>query len=112
MGHPVPKDLKGEERLFVIPGLNLPVNKKSLIYNGPATLLALILGRLTGNRIVFFSFLAILNVIVYPLGNSKRSKKKFDNGFMDNDMYLKQVLMWNIKGGGNIYISHKFEGRK
>ena len=33
MGHPVPKELKGEERLFVIPWLNVPVNKKSIIYN-------------------------------------------------------------------------------
>ena len=112
MAHLVPKDLKGEERLFVIPGFNAPVNKKSLIYNGPATLLAFVLGQLTNNQIVFLAFLVIFNIIAYPLGNSKISKKKFDNGFMNNDMYLIRLISWKLKGGGNEYVSHKFEGGK
>lgn len=110
MAHPVPKDLKGEERLFVIPGVNAPVNKKSLMYNGPATLLAFILGQIFSNQILFLAFLVILNVLVYPLGNTKRSKKKFDNGFMSNDMYLKKLISWKMKKGGNVYIGHKLEG--
>lgn len=109
MAHPVPKDLKGEERLFVIPGVNLPVTKKSLIYNGPATLIAVLIGKITGNQIAFLAFLIIFNVIAYPLGNTKVSRKKFDNGYMDNDMYLKKLIIWKIRRGGNVYVSHKLE---
>ncbi|MCQ4924839.1 hypothetical protein NE686_17185 [Tissierella carlieri] len=112
MGHPVPKELKGEERLFVIPGINKPINKKSLMYNGPATLMSYILGQVSGSLTAFVSFLIILNIIAYPLGNSKISRKKFDNGFMDKDMYLKKLITWKLRGGGNVYISHKFEGGK
>lgn len=110
MSHPVPKELKGEERLFVIPGINIPVNKKSVIYNGPATLLAFIIGQISGNQLLFLFLLVVLNFVTYPLGNNKVSKKKFDNGFMDNDMLLKKFIKWKLNGGGNSYISHKFGG--
>jgi hypothetical protein len=109
MGHPVPKDLKGEERLFVLPGLNLPINKKSVLYNGPASLIAVAIGQVTGNQIAFLTFFVLLNVIAYPFGNSKRSRKKFDNGFMNNDKYVKQLMLWKIRGGGNVYLSHRFD---
>lgn len=107
MGHPVPKDLKGEERLFVLPGFNVPVNKKSIFYNGPASLVAVVIGQATGNQIAFITFFVILNIIAYPFGNNKRSKKKFDNGFMNNDKYAKQRIIWWLRGGGSVYISHK-----
>lgn len=110
MGHPIPKELKGEERLFVLPGINLPIYKKSIIYNGPATLIAVAIGQISNNQIVFFAFFILLNVIAYPLGNGKRGRKKFDNGFMNNDKLLKRLLIWKIRGGGNTYISHKKEG--
>lgn len=110
MGHPIPKDLKGEERLFVIPGINIPVYKKSILYNGPATLIAVIIGQVVSNQLVFLTLFVLLNIIAYPLGNGKRGRKKFDNGFMNNDKLLRQLLMWKIKGGGNTYISHKREG--
>lgn len=109
MAHLVPKDLKGEERLFVIPGLNLPITKKSLLYNGPATLLAFTIGKISGSQIAFLSFLIVLNIIAYPLGNTKVNRNKFDNGYMDNDMYLKRLLIWKLNKGGNIYISHKID---
>ncbi|MCK9470647.1 MAG: hypothetical protein M0Q88_02710 [Bacilli bacterium] len=108
MGHLVPKELRGEERLFVIPKIGVPVYKKSLTYNGPATLLAIILGKITGSETIFFGLFIILNILVYPLGVGRISRKTFDNGFMNKDMYYKQLLIWKLKGGGNIYISHKF----
>ena len=52
MSYPVPRDLKGEERLFVIPQFNIPVYKKSILYNGPATLVALLIGKVIGNQIL------------------------------------------------------------
>lgn len=107
MSYQVPKDLKGEERLFIIPGINAPFYKKSIIYNGPATLISAIIGKITGNTIMFVSTLIVLNLIAYPLGNFKRSKKHFDNGFMDNDKLIKRRIYWRIKGGGNVYVSHK-----
>lgn len=107
MGYPVPKDLKGEERLFVIPGINVPINKKSILYNGPASLLAVAVGKIANNVIVFLAVFIILNIIAFPFGNTKNSKRKFDNGYMDNDKLFKQKFLWKLRGGGNIYISHK-----
>lgn len=109
MAHLVPKDLKGEERLFVVPGVNLPITKKSIIYNGPATLMAIIVGKVFGNQILFITIFIILNAIAYPLGNTKRHRKKFDNGYMNNDMYFKKRLSWTFKKGGNIYLSHRID---
>lgn len=109
MAHPVPKDLKGEERLFVLPGLNLPVYKKSIIYNGPASLIAVAIGQVTGNQILFLTLFVILNAVAYPFGNGKRNRRKFDNGFMDNDKYVRQLILWKIRGGGNVYLSHRME---
>lgn len=110
MAHQVPRELKGEERLFVVPVFNAPFYKKSLIYNGSVTLIAALIGKLSGNPILFIASLLILNVAVYPLGNSKRSKNKFDNGYMNHDKIIKQQILWRIKGGGNVYISHKKKG--
>lgn len=107
MGHPVPKDLKGEERLFVVPGLNVPLYKRSILYNGPASLIAVAIGQVTNNQLAFIAFFVLLNVVAYPLGNGKRSKRKFDNGFMSNDKYIRQLLFWKMKNGGNVYLSHR-----
>jgi hypothetical protein len=109
MAHPIPKDLKGEERLFVIPGINIPIYKKSILYNGPASLIAVLIGQYSQNQIAFLTFFILLNIAAYPFGNGKIRKKKFDNGFMNSDKYVKQRLMWKLKGGGNVYISHKRE---
>ncbi len=109
VSHLVPKELKGEERLFIIPWIGIPVYKKSLAYNGPATLIAVILGKIMNSEIVFFAFFLILNVVVYPLGVGRISRKAFDNGYMKKDMYYKQYLIWTLKGGGDIYTSHKLK---
>lgn len=114
MGHPIPKELTGEERLFVIPWLNVPVTKKSIIYNGPATLIAILIGKITGSITAFMGVGIILNVIVYPLGNNTIGNNKFNNGGMSYDKYLIQKIKWELRGGGNIYIGHhqKEEGKK
>ena len=109
MSDPVPQELKGEERLLVIPGLNLPLYKKSILYNGPASLIAVLIGKVTGNQIAFLTFFILLNIAAYPFGNGKVSRKKFDNGYMNNDKLVKQLILWKIRGGGNVYISHKRE---
>ncbi len=109
MGHPIPKELKGEERLLVIPWLNIPITKKSIIYNGPATLIAILVGKITGSITIFMGLGIALNVIVYPLGNNSIGNNKFDNGGMSYDKYLAGKIKWKMKGGGNIYISHKKE---
>lgn len=109
MAHPIPKELRGEERLFTIPWVNIPVNKKSVIYNGPATLFAILIGRITGNITVFMGLGIALNLLVYPLGNSSVRNNKFDNGGMSYDKYLMANIRWKLRGGGNIYVGHKKE---
>lgn len=110
MGHPIPKELAGEERLFVIPGINVAITKKSIIYNGPATLLAILIGKITGSITLFMGVGIALNVIVYPLGNTTIRNNEFDNGGMSYDKYLAKKVRWTLRGGGNIYIAHKKEG--
>lgn len=106
MGYPVPKELKGEERLFVIPKINVPITKKSIMYNGPATLIAILIGKVSGNQIIFLSLFIVLNIIAYPFGNKRIAKNKFDNGGMDYDKYIRQRIKWQLHGG-KIYVSYK-----
>lgn len=110
MSYPVPKELRGEERLFVIKWLNLPFKRKAIIYNGVATLIAIIIREITGSFIVFLGVALVLNVIAYPIGHSKIANNRFDNGGMDYDKYLKGRIKWHLNNGGNVYISHKIGG--
>lgn len=104
MGYPVPKELKGEERLFVIPHINVPFYKRSLIYNGPVTLIVIMINKFLDNLIVGLGLLVIANAVVYPLGHRKISKNKFNNGNMDFDKVMKKKLLLRLRGGGNVYI--------
>lgn len=89
MIHPVPKDLKGEERWVSIPYMDLYLNKTGIIYNGAACLISGITVKLTGNVYLFFFLIIILNIIAYPLAQSTIGRNKFDGGGMRLDKYLK-----------------------
>lgn len=110
MGYPVPKELRGEETIYYIKSLNLHIYRKHLLYNGPVTLIALAIGKIIDSYPVILGLTIALNALVYPLGNGKISNRKFDNGGMNYDKYLFGLLRWKLRGGGNIYISHKKEG--
>lgn len=112
MSHSIPKELKGEERIFVIPGINIPIYKKSILFNGPASLIAVLIGQYSQSQLAFFTFFIVLNLAAYPFGNGRIRKKNFDNGYMNYDKYVKQRILWEFRGGGNIYISHKRELKK
>ncbi|KZL92715.1 hypothetical protein [Clostridium magnum] len=102
MAHPIPKELKGEERILSIPIINVHLNRKGLIYNGAVTLLSVILGKL----ISFWLFLAlfiILNLIAYPLAHMKTPKTRFEGGNVSLDKYLLRKFKYN-KFKQNIYI--------
>lgn len=102
MAHPIPKELKGEERILSIPIINVHLNRKGLIYNGAVTLLSVVLGKL----ISFWLFLAlfiILNLIAYPLAHMKTPKTRFEGGNVSLDKYLLRKFKYN-KFKQNIYI--------
>lgn len=87
MAHLIPKELKGEERLFTIPYLNLHFSKKGTIYAGVATGISVLIKKLT-NVWVFIPILLILNGIAYPLAHFKTSRKRFEGGNLSLDVYL------------------------
>lgn len=102
MSHPIPKELKGEERVFTIPMVNLHFNKKGLVYNGIVTLLAVILGKITSFWVFLFLFV-VLNFIAYPLAHLKKSKYSFEGGNVPLDKYYIRKYKYN-KFNKNIYI--------
>ncbi|MBO8160655.1 MAG: hypothetical protein H0Z24_03380 [Thermosipho sp. (in: Bacteria)] len=95
MGHPIPKELRGEERYFSIPVLNIHFNKKGVIYNGIATGIAALIGKVT-NTWVFGTLLVILNLIAYPLAHVKLPRNKFDGGNVGLDIYLYRWVKYNF----------------
>lgn len=86
MGHTIPKELKGEERYFSIPYINLHFNKKGVIYNGLATIISAVIGKMT-NATVFATLFFLLNGIAYPLAHMKRPKGQFEGGNVNLDIY-------------------------
>lgn len=102
MSHPVPKDLKGEERVLSIPYMDLYLNKAGLIYNGSATIFSGLLGKLTGSAIVFLISLVLLNILVYPLAQSTIKKNVFDGGGVRRDKYLMKKFTYKKKK--NLYL--------
>jgi len=102
MSHPVPKDLKDEERVITIPYMDLYLNKTGMIYNGAATILAGLLGKLIGNVIVFLVLFLILNILAYPLAQSTIKKSEFDGGGVRRDKFLKKKVTY--KRRKNVYL--------
>lgn len=102
MSHPVPKDLKGEERILSIPYMDLYLNKTGIVYNGAVTVLAGILGKLTGNAILFLVSLVLLNIIVYPLAQTTIKKSEFNGGGVRRDKYL--LKKFNYRKNKNLYL--------
>jgi len=102
VAHPVPKDLKGEERFLTIPYTDLYLNKTGAIYNGSATLLAGIIGKLTNNAIVFLALLVLLNIAVYPLAQTTIKKSLFDGGGVRRDKFL--MKQYSYKKKKNVYL--------
>jgi hypothetical protein len=101
MAHPIPKQLKGEERYF-IPFLNIYLNRKGLIYNGIACVAAAIIGKIAG-VLPFVIFLLLFNLIAYPLAQIKTKKKEFEGGNQELDKFLLNKFKYNKKGK-NIYV--------
>lgn len=102
MSHPVPKDLKGEERILSIPYMDLYLNKTGLIYNGGVTILAGLIGKITGSAIVLISLLIILNILVYPLAQSSIKKNEFDGGGVRRDKFY--IRKFTYRKRKNIYL--------
>jgi len=97
MGHPVPKELRGEERLLSFPKIGLHFNQRSLYYNGPACVICFLLaGVVSDLRILFFLFIT-LNGIAYPLGHIKLPKKRYEGGYLHLDTYIKRMLYFKYK---------------
>lgn len=105
MAHPIPKELKGEERFFTIPYLNLHFNKKGVIYNGAVTTIAAIIGKLT-NIWVFTALFLITNAIAYPLAHSRIPKRRFEGGNVNYDKYFFRSLAYK-KINKKIYVRKK-----
>lgn len=90
MAHPIPKELRGEERYFSIPVINLHFSRKGVIYNGLATIISVVIGKLT-NVWVFAVLFLLLNAIAYPLAHMRIPKNKFEGGYVPLDRYC---LRW------------------
>lgn len=87
MAHPIPKELKGMERLFTIPYINVHLNKKGSIYCGMATFVAVVISKLVSSLIVFGILFLALNMVAYPLAQMKTHKTKFEGGNVPLDVY-------------------------
>ena len=90
MAHQIPKELKGEERYFSIPHINIHFSQKGVVYNGIATIISVLIKKVT-NVWVFVPVLLILNIIAYPLAHFKMPKNKFEGGNVNLDIFL---LRW------------------
>ncbi|NBI07600.1 hypothetical protein [Senegalia massiliensis] len=105
MAHLTPQELKGEERFFSIPAINLHFNKKGAFYNGGVTAFAAIIGKLT-NLWVFLGLFLILNIIAYPLAHIPIPKKKFEGGGVGLDIYLLRKYKYK-RNSKKIYIRRR-----
>lgn len=105
MAHPVPKALKGEERILQLKFMDLYLTKMGLVYNGIACLIAGIVAKLSGNLIVFLVVFLILNGIAYPLGQCTTRKNNFDGGNIRYDKYL--LIKWKYRRNKNVYLRQK-----
>lgn len=102
MSHPVPRALKGEERVLSIPVMDLYLNQTGIIYNGAATIISGVLGKITGNAIIFVVSLFLLNVLAYPLAQTTIKKNIFDGGGVRRDKFLLRKFTYKKKR--NLYL--------
>lgn len=102
MAHPIPKELRGDERIFTIPIINAHFNKKGVVYNGAVSLLSVVIGKLT-NLWVFLVFFIVLNLIAYPLAHMKTPRGKFEGGNVPLDKYFIRKFKYK-KFSKNIYV--------
>lgn len=101
MGHPVPKDLKGEERVFSITAIDLHFSKRGIVYNG----IACVISGLTLYIFNFYAFATLfilLNVIAYPLAHASLPSKNFEGGNVKFDKYIYRIFKY--RKGKNIYL--------
>lgn len=107
MAHQIPKELKGEERAFTLPYINLHFSKKGAIYAAIATGIAVIIKKIS-NIWVFIPTLIILNAIAYPLAHLKTPKNKFEGGNLSLDIWLLRWFRYN-KMKKNLYIKARIK---
>lgn len=106
MAHPIPKELKGEERLFTIPYINLHFSGKDVLYCGVVTLIAYIIGKVFG-KVAFIILALILNSIAYPISHLKTKKNEFEGGNIPLDRFIRRKYLY--KYNKNIYIRKRGE---
>ena len=105
MSHPIPKDLKGEERIFSIPYLDLHFSKKATVYCLSTTVLS---GLTLYISFYLFAFLFItLNIAAYILASFTVQKSKFEGGNVPFDTYLMRKIKY--KKNRKIYIRKRGE---
>ena len=103
MGHPIPKELRNEERIFSIPYLDIHFSKKATLY----CIVATVLSGLTIyiNLYVFLILFGILNLTAYSLATFKVARNKFEGGNVYFDRYL--IRMYKYKKGKKIYLRRR-----
>lgn len=97
VSHPMPKDLKEDDRFFGINFMDLHLTKRGLIYNGGVTLFSVAILKIFENVPVFLFLLLGLNIAVYPLGQFRTKKNAFESGNLRYDDYLKKKLNYYRK---------------
>lgn len=102
MAHPIPK-LKGEERLFSIPYIDLHFNKKASLYCLISTVVAGLTVKV--NIYLFLVLFVILNGISYTLASFTIAKDKFEGGNVPFDVFILRKLKY--KKNKNIYIRRR-----
>jgi hypothetical protein len=102
MAHQIPTELGGEETLFVLPWVNMPVKKRSGMYCAGASAIAYFINKITGNWVAFGVVFFALNVYAIRLGQTRVSVNKFDCGNMPYDKYLLRKYKYKYFGK-NIY---------
>jgi hypothetical protein len=102
IAHHVPQRLKGEERYFSIPFINLHFNKKGVFYNGGVTAVSAIIGKMTNTWVFLFLFL-VTNIIAYPLAHATMPKRKLEGGGVPLDVYVARMLKYKYLRQ-NLYI--------
>lgn len=105
MAHHIPQELKGQERYFSIPYLNLHFSGKGVIYNGAVTAISALIGKIT-NVWVFLVLFIITNAIAYPLAHGTVPKRKFEGGGVPFDVFVLRMIKYKYFRK-NLYIRRR-----